>query len=213
MLHTMKRPRLTFGMVLSVLWIAITVAPRPAAALEMQRQDYGLWSYYQFSDDAQPVGSVTRDRWRQWLRYCYVSHDVDGNVIAKAKQTGLHWGRVFLRNAEMTVTDADGALLGRFVGSMWVPYAASFALYNAQNDYVARITVDRHAQFIAVRSPLTWDHVLGYASRVQQATRGKDSWVLSLPSASLPIDGRVWPLIAAFFGDVWPNVAMVHEEG
>jgi len=50
-------------------------------------------------------------------------------------------------------------------------------------------------------------------TRVQQATRGKDSWTLALPSTEVAIDERVWPLVAAFFADGWSKYALAHSEG
>lgn len=193
--------------------LAILMLTTEASAHEMQLQDYGMWSYYQFSHEGQPVGSVTRESWRQYFRSKYVSHDITGEPIAVARQTGLLRGRIFASNAEMSVSGADGTPLGRFVGSLWVPYAASFAVYNAHNEHVARITVDRHAQFISIRAANNWNKVLGFATRVQQATRGKDSWTLSMPDASLNIDSRIWPLVLAYFGDSWGYLALVHTEG
>lgn len=64
-----------------------------------------------------------------------------------------------------------------------------------------------------MRDPKSWHQVLGYATRVQQATRGTDSWVLAFPEDEVPIDGRVWPLVAAFFGESWGIFAFRHDEG
>jgi len=195
------------------LGLAATALPPTANASELQLQDYGLWTFYQLSDNGVVIGSVTQDSWRQWFRCKYVSHDTTGAPIATAQQTGLYKGRVFYRNTELTFTAQDGTALGALQGSLWAPYTASFQLMDPVGQKVARLTADRHGQLITVRAPDNWHRILGYMTRVQQATRGKDSWNLALPTTEVAIDERVWPLVAAFFADHWAHYAVAHSEG
>jgi hypothetical protein len=206
------RPFGTVRLFTFLLWTLATLAS-PAHARELQLQDYGLWTYYQLSDNGVITGSVTQENWRQIWRSKYVSYDAAGEPIATAQQTGLYKGRIFNRNAELTFTAQDGTALGMLQGSLWALYAASFTLTDPLGSEVAHLTVDRHAQLITARSPSNWNVILGYMARVQQATRGKDSWTLALPSLEVAIDERVWPLVAAFFADSWSHYAQAQSEG
>ena len=207
-----KRPMLQ-AVVALLLVGGLTFGASPAQAFELQLEDYWAWSYFQVTEDNVPVGSVAREKWRQPFRRSYQSYDALGEPVAASHQIGVLEGRVVAANLAFRFRDHAGHLLGEMRGSLFTLHAGSYVLENALGKTVAQITLDRHAQTVAIRHPYLWPKVYGRMTRIQQATGGRDSWVVTLPGDEVDVDDRVWPLIAAFFADAWRGLSRSQEEG
>lgn len=190
-------------------------AAQPRAEAELflvQRQAYGYWTHYLLqAADGAPLGVVERRHWRQPWRRRFESTDVNGVPQAHATQPWLSVGNALPWHAVLRLEGADGAPLGRVQGRLWTLRAAAYDFFDPRGESVAQAVVDDCGQGVLVYAP-KGRRIVATLLREQQATLGSDRWSVRVePDA--PLAPAAWPLIAAFFADVWSSVARGCAEG
>lgn len=199
-----RRPSRTGSCLLGLALLCLTAAPSTAQAVEssVQRRDYAFVTYFEWADDALPRGTIIRERWRQPLRSTYELFDAEGELLASATTRLFNLGVIFPWARTLDIADAHSET--RYtLGGVWVTWeSAVFKLTHHTGGRVVDLRMDLKQSGFVVTYPNRPRSVVARFYRNQISDQNYERWDYVAPESS-DVPPYVWPILAAFFADIW----------
>lgn len=200
-----KRQRLRSSFGVFVLFaLLVGGVCRPAWAIEsnVQRRDYAFNTYFEVADGNVPTGTIIRQRWRQPLRSSYELYDAAGDALASATTRLLSMGIVFPWARTLDITDSQTGAGHTLRGVWFTMETAIFELSDEAGVRLADLRMDlKHSGFVATY-PNKPRSLIGRFYRNQISDHNHERWDYNTFDNRV-VPAYVWPLLAAFFADIW----------